>query len=57
MCALRCTIGRSLEAMDRKAEDFEKPIAELEKQIHELGLFPAAPERDAQLADLEKQLD
>ena len=57
MCALRRTIGRSLEAMDRKAEDFEKPIAELEKQIHELTLFPAAPERDAQLADLEKQLD
>lgn len=46
-----------LEAMDRKAEDFEKPIAALEKQIHEVALFPAAPERDARLADLEKQLD
>ena len=46
-----------LRAMDRKAEDFEKPIAELEKQIHELTMFPASPERDAQLADLEKQLD
>jgi len=43
--------------MYRKAEDFEKPIAELEKQIHELTLFPASAERDAQLADLEKQLD
>ncbi|MGD8328458.1 MAG: acetyl-CoA carboxylase carboxyltransferase subunit alpha [Acidobacteriota bacterium] len=43
--------------MDRKAEDFEKPIAELEKQIHELTLFPASAERDARLAELEKQLD
>jgi acetyl-CoA carboxylase carboxyl transferase subunit alpha len=43
--------------MYRKAEDFEKPIADLEKQIHELTLFPAAPERDAQLAELESQLD
>ncbi len=43
--------------MYRKAEDFEKPIAELERQIHELALFPASAHRDAQLADLEKQLD
>jgi len=43
--------------MDRKAEDFEKPIAELEKQIHELTLFPASAERDVRLAELEKQLD
>jgi acetyl-CoA carboxylase carboxyl transferase subunit alpha len=43
--------------MDRKAEDFEKPIADLEKEIHELGLYPASPERDAQLADLEERLD
>lgn len=43
--------------MDRKAEDFEKPIAELEQRIHELTLFPASPARDAQLADLERQLD
>ncbi len=43
--------------MYRKAEDFEKPIAELQVEIHELGLFPASPERDAQLAELEKRLD
>lgn len=43
--------------MDRKAEDFEKPIAELEQQIHELTLFPASPDRDAKLAKLEEQLD
>ncbi len=43
--------------MDRKAEDFEKPIAELDKQIHELALYPASPERDAQLAELEARLD
>ena len=43
--------------MYRKAEDFEKPIAELQKEIHELGLFPASPERDAQLAELENRLD
>ena len=43
--------------MYRKAEDFEKPIAALEKEIHELGLFPASAERDAQLAELEKRLD
>ncbi len=43
--------------MDRKAEDFEKPIADLEKEIHELGLYPASAERDAKLADLEERLD
>ena len=43
--------------MDRKAEDFEKPIAELEKQLHELALYPASPERDSQLAELEEHLD
>ncbi len=43
--------------MDRKAEDFEKPIAALEKQLHELALYPASPERDAQLAELEERLD
>jgi len=43
--------------MYRKAEDFEKPIAALQKEIHELGLFPASPERDAQLAELEDHLD
>lgn len=43
--------------MDRKAEDFEKPIAELKQQIHELTLFPASPDRDAKLAGLEEQLD
>ncbi len=43
--------------MDRKAEDFEKPIAELEKQLHELALYPASPERDAQLVELEERLD
>jgi acetyl-CoA carboxylase carboxyl transferase subunit alpha len=43
--------------MDRKAEDFEKPIAEIEQQIHELTLFPASPERDTKLAELERQLD
>ena len=43
--------------MDRKAEDFEKPIAELEKQLQELALYPASPERDAQLAELEERLD
>ena len=43
--------------MDRKAEDFEKPIADLEKQIQELGLYPASPERAAQLAELEERLD
>ena len=43
--------------MDRKAEDFEKPIAELEKQLHELALYPTSPERDAQLVELEERLD
>ena len=43
--------------MDRKAEDFEKPIAELEKQLHELALYPASPERDVQLVELEERLD
>tara|TARA_B100001146_G_scaffold109565_1_gene96774 strand:+ start:12245 stop:13204 length:960 start_codon:yes stop_codon:yes gene_type:complete len=43
--------------MDRKAEDFEKPIVALQEEIHELGRFPASPERDAQLAGLEKRLD
>ena len=43
--------------MYRKAEDFEKPITELEKQIHELSLYPASPDRDARLAKLEKKLD
>ena len=43
--------------MYRTAEDFEKPIAALQKEIHELGLFPASPERDAQLAELEAHLD
>jgi acetyl-CoA carboxylase carboxyl transferase subunit alpha len=62
VCALRAAhVGagcdQSRETMDRKAEDFEKPIAELQKQIHELGLYPASPERDARLADLEQQLD
>ena len=43
--------------MYRKAEDFEKPIVEIEKEIHELTLYPASPERDSKLADLEKKLD
>jgi len=43
--------------MDRKAEDFEKPIVELEKEIHELTLYAASPERDSKLADLEKRRD
>lgn len=43
--------------MHRKAEDFEKPIIELEKQIKELSLFPSSPDRDEKLAKLEKELD
>lgn len=43
--------------MDRKAEDFEKPILELEKQIHELSLYAASPERDARLTELEQELE
>ncbi|MFQ5742247.1 MAG: acetyl-CoA carboxylase carboxyltransferase subunit alpha [Acidobacteriota bacterium] len=43
--------------MDRKAEDFEKPIIELEQQIHEIRLYPVSAERDAKLAKLEKKLD
>jgi acetyl-CoA carboxylase carboxyl transferase subunit alpha len=43
--------------MHRKAEDFERPILELEKQIKELGLFPPSPDRDEKLAKLEAELD
>jgi acetyl-CoA carboxylase carboxyl transferase subunit alpha len=43
--------------MHRKAEDFEKPIIELEKQIKELSLFPSSSERDEKLAKLEEELD
>jgi acetyl-CoA carboxylase carboxyl transferase subunit alpha len=43
--------------MHRKAEDFEKPIIELEKQIKELSLFPSSPDRDGKLASLEEKLD
>lgn len=43
--------------MHRKAEDFEKPIVELERRIKELSLFPSSPDRDGKLARLEEELD
>lgn len=43
-------------AMYRKAEEFEKPIREIEEQIAELRLYPESMQRDVRLERLETKL-
>lgn len=42
--------------MYRKAEDFEKPILEIEEQLRELRRYPQSEDRDARIEELEEEL-
>lgn len=42
--------------MYRKAEDFEKPILEIEEKLRELRRYPPSAERDGRIEELEDEL-